>query len=100
MRDNFKKALANIVRHGDTDIFPFPFERYLFEQKLEETLDILETYHKNIEDAIALSPPLTIVELSQVGYYGFRQATLIEPFRNACFLGLVISIAGASQANE
>lgn len=93
MRDNFKKALANIVRHGDTDIFPFPFERYLFEQKLEETLDILETYHKNIEDAIALSPPLTIVELSQVGYYGFRQATLIEPFWNAYFLGLVISIA-------
>ncbi|HZH85815.1 MAG TPA: RNA-directed DNA polymerase [Brumimicrobium sp.] len=93
MRDNFKKALANIVRHGDTDIFPFPFERYLFEQKLDETLDILETYHNNIEDAIALSPPLTIVELSQVGYYGFRQATLIEPFWNAYFLGLVISIA-------
>jgi len=93
MRNNFKKALTNIVRHGDTDIFPFPFERYLFEQKLEEVLDILETYHKNIEDAIALSPPLTIVELSQVGYYGFRQATLIEPFWNAYFLGLVISVA-------
>src|ERR1019366_3760770 len=27
------------------------------------------------------------------GYYGFRQATLIEPFWNAYFLGLVISIA-------
>lgn len=64
-----------------------------FEQKLEETLDILETYHNNIENAIALSPPLTIVELSQVGYYEFRQATLIEPFWNAYFLGLVISIA-------
>lgn len=93
MRNNFKRALTNIVRHGDTDIFPFPFERYLFEQKLEETLDILETYHNNLEDAIALFPPLTIVELSQVGYYGFRQATLIEPFWNAYFLGLVISIA-------
>lgn len=93
MRDNFKKALTNIVRHGDTDIFPFPFERYLFEQKLDEVLNILDAYHKNIEDAIALSPPLTIVELSQVGYYGFRQATLIEPFWNAYFLGLVISIA-------
>lgn len=93
MRDNFKKALTNIIRHGDTDIFPFPFERYLFEQKLEETLDILETYHSNIDDAITLSPPLTLIELSQVGYYGFRQATLIEPFWNAYFLGLVISIA-------
>lgn len=93
MRDNFKKALTNIVRKGDTDIFPFPFERYLFEQKLDETLDVLEAYHNNLEDAIALSPPLTIVKLSQVGYYGFRQATLIEPFWNAYFLGLVISIA-------
>jgi hypothetical protein len=36
MRDYFKKALTNIFRHGNTDIFPFPFERYLFEQKLEE----------------------------------------------------------------
>jgi hypothetical protein len=93
MRNNFKKALINIIRHGDTDIFPFPFERYLFEQKLEESLDILVTYHNNIEDAIVQSPPLTIVELSQVGYYGFRQATLIEPFWNAYLLGLVISIA-------
>lgn len=93
MRNNFKKSLFNIIRHGDTDIFPFPFERYLFEEKLEETLDILDTYHENIENAIALSPPLTVVELSQVGYYGFRKATLIEPFWNAYFLGLVISIA-------
>lgn len=93
MRDNFKKALTNIFRHGDTDIFPFPFERYLFEQKLEEALNLLETYHSNIDESISLSPPLTIVELSQVGYYGFRQATLIEPFWNAYFLGLVISIA-------
>ncbi len=93
MRNNFKKALINIIRHGDTDIFPFPFERYLFEQKFEEVLTILDSYHKNIEDEIAQSPPLTIVELSQVGYYGFRQATLIEPFWNAYFLGLVISIA-------
>lgn len=93
MRDSFKKALINIIRHGDTDIFPFPFERFLFEQKLEESLDILETYHNNVEEAISLSPPLTIVELSQVGYHGFRQATLIEPFWNAYFLGLVISIA-------
>ena len=42
MRNNFKKALLNIIKHGDTDIFPFPFERYLFEEKNKETLDILE----------------------------------------------------------
>jgi hypothetical protein len=93
MREFFRKALVNIVKHGDTDIFPFPFERYLFDEKMEEALDILESYHSNLEDALSKSPPLTLVKLSQVGYYGFRQATLIEPFWNAYFLGLVISLA-------
>ncbi|UTG61520.1 RNA-directed DNA polymerase [Elizabethkingia anophelis] len=93
MKENFRKALVNIARHGDTDIFPFPFERHLFEEKQNETLAILESYHANIDDAISSSPVLTLVKLSQVGYYGFRQATLIEPFWNAYFLGLVISIA-------
>lgn len=93
MRKNFKKALLNIVKHGDTDIFPFPFERYLFEDKLEECLDILEDYHKNFEQSLSLSPPINLETLSQVGYYGFRQATLIEPFWNAYYLGIVISLA-------
>lgn len=93
MRKYFKKALLNIIKHGDTDIFPFPFERYLFEDKITETLDILENIHKDLGKAISESPPLTLVKLSPVGYYGFRQATMIEPFWNAYFLGLIISLA-------
>ncbi|WP_445457589.1 RNA-directed DNA polymerase [Flavobacterium sp. HNIBRBA15423] len=93
MRKYFKKALTNIIKHGDTDIFPFPFERYLFEEKFDETLNILEKFHSNLENAISESPPLTLVKLSPVGYYGFRQATMIEPFWNAYFLGLIISLA-------
>lgn len=93
MRENFKKALTNIIRHGDTDIFPFPFERHLFDEKLDESLALLESYHNNFDQALSQSPPLTLVKLSQVGYYGFRQATMIEPFWNAYFLGLVISLA-------
>lgn len=93
MRDNFKKALSNIIRHGDTDVFPFPFERHLFEEKNKESLKLLEEYHKDLDKALNQSPALTLVKLSQVGYYGFRQVTLIEPFWNAYFLGLVISLA-------
>jgi hypothetical protein len=93
MRENFRKALLNIIKHGDTDIFPFPFERHLFEEKINDVLNLLENYHGNLEQALTQSPPLTLVKLSQVGYYGFRQATLIEPFWNAYFLGLVISVA-------
>lgn len=93
MRESFKKALKNIIAHGDTDVFPFPFERNLFEDQFEETLDILEYIHNNFKDHLISSPPLTMIKASQVGYYGFRRATLIEPFWNAYFLGLVISIA-------
>jgi len=93
MRKHFKKALLNIIKHGDSDIFPFPFERYLFEEKNKETLDILDNIHSNLDTSISKSPPLTLVKLSPVGYYGFRQATMIEPFWNAYFLGLVISLA-------
>ena len=93
MKENFKKALLNIVKFGDTDIFPFPFERYLFDEKLEDALNILMEYDNDLEKFLSLSPPLTIVELSQVGYFGFRQATMIEPLWNAYYLGLVISLA-------
>jgi hypothetical protein len=93
MKDNFRKAIANIIRHGDTDIFPFPFERYLFEEKTKESLDILESIHNDFNKALNEFPPLTLVKLSQVGHYGFRRATMIEPFWNAYFLGLVIAIA-------
>jgi len=93
MKKYFKKALDNIIKHGDTDIFPFPFERYLFDDENDSSLKILEGYHSNFDDALSQSPPLTLVELSQVGYYGFRQATMIEPFWNAYFLALVISLA-------
>jgi hypothetical protein len=93
MRDSFRRSLRNIVKFGDTDIFPFPFERNLFNEREDECLNILEEYYKDIESAMRISPPLTIVQFSQVSYHGFRQATLIEPFWNAYYLGLVLSIA-------
>jgi len=93
MKNNFKKALLNIVKYGDTDVFPFPFERYLFAEKQNEVLKIFESIHSDLEKALSEFPPLTLVKLSQVGYYGFRQVTMIEPFWNAYFLGLVISMA-------
>ena len=90
----FKMALLNIIKFGDTDIFPFPFERLLFEDKLTECKEIHLNYHKNLEDALIVSPPVNLIELSQVGYYGFRSATLIEPFWNAYYLGLVPLFSG------
>jgi hypothetical protein len=93
MRQHFNKALQNIIKHGDTDIFPFPFERSLFEHDLDKTFNILESYYNNTAHALTIASPHNITAHSQVGYLGFREADLIDPLWNAFYLGLVISIA-------
>ena len=93
MKEYFEKAVKNIAKYGDTDIFPFPFERYMFEEKHESTVKLLEAIHSNFDSSLSSEPPSTIEEMVPVGYFGFRKATMIEPFWNAYFLGLVISLA-------
>ncbi|HUB17173.1 MAG TPA: RNA-directed DNA polymerase [Acidobacteriaceae bacterium] len=94
------KALRNIGVHGDTDVFPFPFERSLIQERLDSCVDLVSSMDAGFEGYLASSPPLTIEMLSQVGYTGFRRATLIEPFWNAYFLALVISLADQVEAQR
>jgi Reverse transcriptase (RNA-dependent DNA polymerase) len=93
-------ALQNIITHGDTDVFPFPFERSLFQEKLNACVDYVNEIHENFEGHLTGYPPLTIEMLSQVGYTGFRRATLIEPFWNAYYLALVISVGDEIEARR
>jgi hypothetical protein len=94
---NFDKAiesaLRNIASFGDTDIFPFPLETHVFFDRLDDCRGLLQKLHENFNDFISSYPPATIVSLTQVGYTGFRWATQIEPFWNAYYLALLISIA-------
>jgi hypothetical protein len=89
----FQAAIKNIATHGDTDIFPFPFETNIFFDQSNECLSNLQKMHTDFEHYLATYPPESIVTLSQVGYTGFRWATLIEPFWNAYYLALVIQLA-------
>lgn len=88
-----EKALKNIAKYGDTDVFPFPFERHLFFDKPDECKEIILDIHKNFDEYLAQQTPSTLETLTQVGYTGFRWATQIEPFWNAYYLALVISVA-------
>ena len=81
-----RSAINNIAKHGDTDIFPFPFENHIFFDIPDESCDLLEKVHKNFEEYLATYPPFTIESLTPVGYTGFRWATQIEPFWNAYYL--------------
>ncbi len=95
-----KAALHNIAQHGDTDIFPFPFENLIFNDCLAESQVVLEKLHREYPVWMATYAPQTISSLTMVGYTGFRWATLIDPFWNAYYLALVISIADQIEAQR
>lgn len=88
-----EQAINNIIRHGDTDIFPFPFEHYAFFDKQKEVVDLIETYNNNFDDYLARFSPLHVSSLTPVTYSGFRWATQLDPIWNAYFLSCVLSIS-------
>ncbi|EPW8796341.1 RNA-directed DNA polymerase [Morganella morganii] len=88
----FDLALDNIIRHGDTDIFPYPFESRLFEDRKEIVNAALMQIFNDFENKRTEVPPNMINSFSSIGYYGYRWATQIDPFWNAFFLGLVLKI--------
>lgn len=94
------RALKNIAKHGDTDIFPFPFETHVFFDKFEDCKTLLQDIHDRFDDNFSLYPPTTIETLTQISYTGFRWATQIEPFWNAYYLSLVISLAEKIEARR
>ena len=93
MSTAIQHALRNVVAFGDTDVFPFPFERYLFDDKFDECADLALERSKHFEKEINSHPPTNIDTQSQVGYTGFRHVTLIDPLWNVYYLALVLSIA-------
>ena len=60
MRSEIVRALRNISSHGDTDVFPFPFERSMFQERLDACADHVKDIDEHFEARLADSPPLTI----------------------------------------
>lgn len=100
IEDAISAALRNIARYGDTDIFPFPIEKHVFHDRPNECASILMEMHSTFDSFLSSYPPITIETLTQVGYTGFRWATQIEPFWNAYYLALVISLADKIEAER
>ncbi|MHB1219764.1 MAG: RNA-directed DNA polymerase [Alphaproteobacteria bacterium] len=93
MRASFEKAIANVSRHGDTDIFPFPIENHLFFDLRDDTANLLQNIHDDFAEALVRYPPANEGGLAPVNYVGFRWATQLDPLWNLYFLALVISLA-------
>jgi hypothetical protein len=56
-REAVKFAVENIIKHGDTDIFPFPFENYAFFDDKEKIIDLILKYNENFEEYLRDFPP-------------------------------------------
>lgn len=85
-------AINNIVHHGDTDIFPFPFERFMLHDKTEEIINIIHEYNEDFKRSLAKNAPSNVNSLSPVNYFGFRWATQIDYIWNVYFLACVLVI--------
>ncbi|HHN8581117.1 RNA-directed DNA polymerase [Providencia vermicola] len=96
----FALAIKNIINFGDTDIFPYPYETRMFDDLFEQILVALKETHKNFSEHINECPPINISTCSTVGYNGYRWATQIDPYWNAYFLGIILSIASEIEENR
>ena len=98
MRKYMQLAVQNIIKHGDTDIYPFPFENHAFFDKQDELVTILLNYHNEFDNYLAIHAPQHSSSLTPAGYSGFRWSTQLDPIWNAYFLGCVLSIAAPIEA--
>ena len=93
LKDSFSIAIDNVIKYGDTDVFPFPIENYMLFDEKEKILKLLENIYNNFNNYITNTPPVFEKMLAPSGYTGFRWVTQIDPILNVFLLGLVISIS-------
>lgn len=97
-RTAVKMATQNIIKHGDTDVFPLSFENHAFYDNQDEFVDLVCEYDQHFLDYLARFPPSNVNALTPVSYYGFRWTTQIDPIWNAHFLSCVLAIADKIEA--
>ena len=56
----------NVIKHGDTDIFPFPFENHTFFDKGPEAVELAVEYNENFEKYLNQYPPKKVSSLTPV----------------------------------
>lgn len=98
MEQFYRRAIKNIVRHGDTDIFPFPIENHILHDEPDKVVEILKKMDANVPESLAQYPPTNVGALAPVGYTGFRWALQIDPIWNVAYLSWVLSLADQIEA--
>ncbi|PRX52604.1 reverse transcriptase (RNA-dependent DNA polymerase) [Nonomuraea fuscirosea] len=90
---SFRRAVENIGKWGDTDVFPFPIENHVMHDRTDDVITLLKQIPPKFREYINTDGLHSYSTLAPVGYTGFRWATQIDPMWNAYLLSLVISMA-------
>ncbi|MCY7816942.1 RNA-directed DNA polymerase [Bacillus haynesii] len=95
--ESLEWALKHIENHGDTDIFPVPFEyeaiRHIWDTRTKELPDgtTLKEYLRN-QDMLQWKVRDYRRSLTPKHKYGFRQSTQLDPLDTLVYLALVYEI--------
>lgn len=92
------RAVRNVARWGDTDVFPFPIENIVLFDSENKVADLLVETSLRFDDFINTQPAVNYSTLAAVGYNGYRWVTQIDPRWNAYLLALVLEVAPALEA--
>jgi hypothetical protein len=92
------KALDNVIKLGDTDVFPRSFEMAMLADSRPAVLELLSKTHLKFQDMLIAAPPVNDKVLAAVGYNGFRAVTQVDPIWNLYLLSLVILLASDIEA--
>lgn len=92
------RAVANIGKWGDTDVFPYPIDNHIFHDTPDEIATLISSMSDDFTGEAISSPVEHYSTLSPVGYGGFRWATQIDPLWNAYLLSCVLEIAPQIEA--
>ncbi|HYJ82128.1 MAG TPA: hypothetical protein VEW26_04685, partial [Allosphingosinicella sp.] len=84
-----RRAISNVVDHGDTDIFPFPIENRIIKDRIDDVHALAMRIEANFDQYLLNSPPANHGALAPAGYTGFRWATQLDPIWNLYFLAMV-----------
>jgi hypothetical protein len=97
-RSSLERAVDNVAKHGDTDVFPFPLENHWFHDMPASVIGLLEEIDRDFDRWYGEYPVVFARLLAGVGYVGFRAATQIDAIWNCYLLALVIEIADELEA--
>lgn len=85
-KKNIKRAAANVISFGDTDVFPYSFENVLVRRNTDGFVQLIENLSSSFGEFFISNPPQFENILSPVGYNGYRWITQIDPYWNAFIL--------------